>query len=160
MNQIHPTAIIYPNVTIGDDVYIGAYCVIGAPAEHLKHWGESDQKGVVIQSGTVIHGHVTIDAGIHEDTTIYSKCFIMKGVHIGHDSVIGSECVIAPKAIIGGHVKMSAKCKIGMGAIIHQRKTIPLRVELGMGTVVTKSTDLWEDGVFVGNPAHYLNPRT
>lgn len=158
--MIHPTAIIYPNVTIGEDVYIGPYCVIGAPAEHLKHWGEPDQKSVVIQSGTIIHGHVTIDAGIHGDTYIYSKCFIMKGVHIGHDSEIGSKCVIAPRAIIGGHVKMSPECKIGMGAIIHQRKVVPMNIEIGMGAVVTKSTELWKDGTFVGNPAHFLKPRT
>jgi acyl-[acyl carrier protein]--UDP-N-acetylglucosamine O-acyltransferase len=29
MSYIHPTAIIYPNVKIGKDVYIGAYCIIG-----------------------------------------------------------------------------------------------------------------------------------
>lgn len=33
-NFIHPTAIIYEDVEIGDNNYIGAYCIIGAPPEH------------------------------------------------------------------------------------------------------------------------------
>ena len=33
MVDIHPTAVIYPGVTIGHNVTIGAFCIIGAPAE-------------------------------------------------------------------------------------------------------------------------------
>jgi acyl-[acyl carrier protein]--UDP-N-acetylglucosamine O-acyltransferase len=33
---IHPTAIIGPNVTIEDDVFIGPYCVIGTHAEYRQ----------------------------------------------------------------------------------------------------------------------------
>lgn len=36
---IHPTAIVFDNVTIGANSYIGPFCVIGAPAEKKLHQG-------------------------------------------------------------------------------------------------------------------------
>ena len=26
---IHPTALVYPNVEFGDNVYVGPYCIVG-----------------------------------------------------------------------------------------------------------------------------------
>jgi acetyltransferase-like isoleucine patch superfamily enzyme len=55
---IHPTAIIGPNVTIEDDVFIGPYCVIGTHAEYRSkvnertdepgrcYWQRNDDTGV------------------------------------------------------------------------------------------------------------------
>lgn len=149
--MIHPTAIIYPNVTIGENVEIGAYCIIGAPAENIRTWGE-EGSGVIIKDNTIITGHVTIDAGVEEPTIIGSNCFIMKGVHIGHDCVIKDKNIIAPHAIIGGYVVMGENCNIGMGAIIRNRKTIPNNVQIGMGSIVTRACELWSGAVFAGNP--------
>ena len=33
MNQIHHTAIVYQNVILGQDIYIGPYCIIGSNPE-------------------------------------------------------------------------------------------------------------------------------
>ncbi len=53
------------NVTLGDNNYIGAYCIIGDPAEHKKYWGK--QKGnVIIGDNNIITGLVTIDAGTED----------------------------------------------------------------------------------------------
>ena len=43
-NFIHPTAIIGDNVELGDNNYIGAYCIIGDPTEHKKYWKEVKQE--------------------------------------------------------------------------------------------------------------------
>lgn len=40
MNYIHPTALIGPNVELGDNNYIGPFCIIGYPAEHKDFWPE------------------------------------------------------------------------------------------------------------------------
>ena len=152
--MIHPTAIIYDNVIIEEDVYIGAYCIIGAPAENLKTWGEKG-KGVLIKQGSVITGHVTIDSGV-EAPTVIDGAFIMKGVHIGHDAVIGRDTTLAPHTLIGGYVKIGERCKIGMGAIIRNRKEVPNEVTIGMGAIVTRACELWSGGVFAGNPSTHI----
>ena len=155
---IHPTAIIYPNVTIEEDVYIGAFCIIGASPEHLLHFGKDTNKGVTIRKGAIIHGHATIDQGIERNTEIGEGAFIMKAVHVGHDSIIGKNVIVSPHVVVGGHVVIGKDSNIGMGCIIHQRKTIPNHCRIGMGSVVTKTSELWSDGIFVGYPAHYLKP--
>jgi UDP-N-acetylglucosamine acyltransferase len=152
--MIHPTSVIYDNVIIEEDVYIGAFCIIGAPPESkkCKHKGV----GVRIKKGTFIHGHVTIDSGCERVTTIGINNYIMKGVHIGHDVLTFNDVTIAPHSIIGGYVTICNNNNIGMGAIIHQRLTIPERCMIGMGSVITKKTDLVVNGVYVGSPARFL----
>ena len=59
---IHPTAVIYPGVKIGTGCYIGAYAVIGAPAEDKGNWLSDDNKSVVIGDNVIINGSCTIDA--------------------------------------------------------------------------------------------------
>jgi UDP-N-acetylglucosamine acyltransferase len=152
--MIHTTAIIYPNVTIEKNVYIGAYCIIGAPAENINTWNEQGA-GVLIKSGSIITGHVTIDSGV-ETQTIIDRAFIMKGVHIGHDSVIGQDTTLAPHVIVGGYCVIGSNCKIGMGAIIRNRKKLPNNITLGMGAIVTRACELWEGGTFVGSPARHI----
>jgi UDP-N-acetylglucosamine acyltransferase len=152
--MIHPTAIIYPNVIIEENVYIGAYCIIGAPAENIKTWNKQGE-GVLIKSGSIITGHVTIDSGVERRTTI-DKAFIMKGVHIGHDSLIGKNTTLAPHVIVGGYCVIGENCKIGMGAIIRNRKELPNNITIGMGSIVTRACELWEGGTFIGSPASHI----
>jgi len=154
--MVHPTAVIYPNVIIEDNVSIGAYCIIGAPAESLKYWRKESEYSVVIKSGTIITGLCTIDAGTEQDTIISNNCFIMKQTHIGHDSFIDHNVIIAPHVSVGGHCIISANCNLGMNSVIHQRVTVPSKSMIGMGAVVTKSSQTWANGVYVGNPAYFL----
>lgn len=155
-NTIHATAVIYPNVIIEDNVYIGAYCIIGAPAESLKHWDGPGEFSVIIKSGTKITGHVTIDAGTHRDTIIGNNTFIMKGCHIGHDAVIHDNAILSPHVIIGGHSQVGEYTNMGMGSIVHQRVYVPSDCMVGMNSTITKSQDLIENGVYVGSPAKFL----
>lgn len=154
--MIHETAKIYPNVIIEDGVYIGAYCIIGAPAESIKYWGKPSEYSVVIKKGTIINGACTIDAGTEQHTIISENCFIMKQTHIGHDSFIDKNVIIAPHATVGGHCIIEEDCNLGMNSVIHQRVTIPKRSMIGMGAVVTKGSQTWANGVYVGNPAYFL----
>ena len=150
--MIHKTAIIYPGVVIEENVEIGAYCIIGAPPEHLKHYKE-ESKGVIIRKGTILTGHVTIDAGIHSPTIIGNNCFIMKGVHIGHDGEIGNDCVISAHACLAGHVKVGNHSNIGIGVNIHQFSLIGGGSMVGMGSNVTKKSIVRPFHKVVGSPA-------
>jgi UDP-N-acetylglucosamine acyltransferase len=118
-NYIHPTAIIGDNVTLGDNNYIGAYCIIGDPAEHKKYWSIPSGK-VIIGNNNIITGLVTIDASTEEVTFIRDNCFIMKHAHIGHDCNIQSNVTISCGAKIGGHSIIEQYSNIGLNAVLHQ----------------------------------------
>ena len=155
MSYIHPTAIIYPNVKIGKDIYIGAYCIIGAPAESKKHWNEIG-KGVIISDGAIINGHCTIDAGTEIPTRIGEKTFIMKGVHIGHDACVEDGATLSPHVVIGGHSIVGENTNMGIASVVHQRVTIPSGCMIGMNSTVTKKTVMEENNCYIGNPAKWL----
>lgn len=155
MNKIHETAVIYPGVTVGHNVTIGAFCIIGAPAESKRHEGQ-DGFGVVIGNNVTIHGHATIDAGAERPTIIDDGAYIMKTVHIGHDAIIHKDVTISPQAVIGGFVEIHEETNIGMNATIHQRVTIPAKCMVGMSAVITKKTPLEPNVVLIGNPARII----
>ncbi|MFO0387610.1 MAG: hypothetical protein ACK505_12585 [Flavobacteriales bacterium] len=118
---IHPTAVIFDNVTIGDDCYIGPFCIIGGPPEHaaidpLKDAG----KGVMIGSGCRLYGHNTVDSGMTLNTIIGNRCILMKGAHVGHDSFIYHDVTLSCGARIGGHSTIFSYCNIGLNATLHQ----------------------------------------
>jgi UDP-N-acetylglucosamine acyltransferase len=151
-NFIHKTAIVGPNVTLGDNVYIGPYCVIGEPAEHKLFW-KAPIGEVVIGDDCVITGHVTIDAGTTEKTTIGAGTWMLKHSHVGHDCQIGNNVTISCGAKIGGHTKIGDLCNIGLNAVIHQKQVISRGCMIGMGAVVTRKLYTTHATKYAGNPA-------
>lgn len=149
-NFIHPTAIIGDNVVLGDNNYIGAYCIIGDPAEHKKHWDK--QKGkVYIGDNNIITGLVTIDAGTEEPTIIQNGCFIMKHAHIGHDCIIQNNVTISCGAKIGGHSIIKEYSNIGLNAVLHQFTTIEIGCMVGASAFIKGATE--EFTKYAGVPA-------
>lgn len=182
MNYIHPTALIGPNVEIGDGNYIGPFCIIGYPAEHKEFWPGMVQPvfleslGIVIgkitepfpfvSSGSVrignnnvITGHVTIDAGTEGITEIGDGNWFLKHSHLGHDAKIINGNTISCGVKIGGHCLIGSNVNLGLNSVIHQRKLVPDGVMIGMGAVVTKKTELNEGMKYAGNPARLLGPN-
>jgi len=157
MNQIHHTAIIYSNVILGENVYIGPYCIIGSNPEWKGR--EQDNKGVIIQSGTTITGMVTIDGGAITPTEIGANCYIMKHVHIGHDAVIKDNVTISCGAKIGGHTTVDKNCNIGLNAVVHQKCYIPEGCMIGASAFVGKTSILKPFHKYAGVPVRELGPN-
>jgi UDP-N-acetylglucosamine acyltransferase len=154
-NNIHETAIIYPNVIMGTGNTIGAYSVIGSNGEIR---GCNEFNGFVeIGNDNVISELVTIqrpkDKG--KSTKIGSNNIIIAHSHIGHDAIIGDDCEISTHSIIGGYVVIGNKTKIKLNVTVRNRKTIGENCIIGMGSVVVK--DICENSVVVGNPAKPFN---
>lgn len=149
--MIHATAVIGPNVTIEDNVYIGPYCVIGMPAEWKGK--EHIDKGVFIGKGTRITGLVTIDSGAEHQTQIGENCYLMKHSYIAHDCIISNNVTICAGAKLGGHTIVATKCNIGMNAVIHQRQIIAEGCMIGMAAVITKKSITTPYKKYAGNPA-------
>lgn len=160
MNYIHPTAIIGPNVEMGDNNYIGPYCVIGYPAEHKEFWPKPEGSGiigrVIIGSDNVFTGFCTVDAGTEQPTKIGNGVWMLKHSHVGHDSTIYDDTVISCGAKIGGHSYIESGCNIGLNAVLHQWSFIPANVMIGMGAVITKKTEVMPGMKYAGNPARCL----
>lgn len=159
MNYIHPTAIIGPNVTMGDGNYIGPGCVIGYPAEHKGHWPKPDDPAwgeVVIGDRNVLTGMVSIDAGTEKPTYIGSDNWFLKHSHVGHDATIGDNVTVSCGAKVGGHCVVRDGVNLGLNAVIHQRVIIPENCMIGMGAVITKKTQMIPQQKYAGNPAKWI----
>ena len=150
---IHPTAVIFDNVEIGDDCYIGPFCIIGGPPEHadcdpLKDAG----KGVYIGNGCRLYGHNTVDSGMEDGTFILSNCILMKGAHVGHDSFIYSDVTISCGAKIGGHSNIFSYCNIGLNATLHQFTHLATGTMIGASAFV-KGIHVQPFRILAGVPA-------
>ena len=152
-NFIHPTAIIGDNVILGDNNYIGAYCIIGDQAEHKKYWLQPKGK-VIIGNGNMITGLVTIDAGTQDITTIGDNCFIMKHAHIGHDCQIKDNVTISCGAKIGGHSIIKEYSNIGLNAVLHQFTIIEQGCMIGASAFIKGETK--EFSKYAGVPARKI----
>lgn len=154
-NNIHPTAIIYPGVQLGNNIFIGPYCIIGSPPESREFDGTAGA-GVIIGDGVWIHGHNTIDAGTVGPTIIGEGCYLMKQVHLGHDVVLHEQVTIAPGAVICGHAVIGKGCNIGVNATVRNRVKVPEHVRIGMSAVICAKTEMHPHQVYAGNPAKWL----
>ena len=151
MTYIHPTAIIYPNVVIEEDCYIGPYCIIGAPAEWKGH--EEVSKGVRIGAGSRLTGMVTVDAGVETPTMIGNNCYLMKHSHVGHDAILSNNVTLSCGAKIGGHSIVMDNCNIGLNAVIHQKVNVPSGCMIGASAFIGKKTILQPYRKYAGVPA-------
>lgn len=152
-NEIHRTAIIHPNVILGQGNVIGAYCVIGGNGE-IRGKDPDDFSGkVIIGDNNIISEFVSIQRPFDDgkSTTIGNNNIIMAHVHIGHDATILSNCEICTGSVIGGYVTIMHGAKIKMECVVRNRVLIGAHSIIGMGSVVTKNV---ETGAIVyGNPA-------
>ena len=173
MNNIHPTALISPNVAlgtgnvigpnvvicgpaeVGNDNWIGPGSVIGTPGEyqgreHPVSWEHGSGGLIKIGSRNVIREMVTIHVSADATTSIGDDCYIMSKCYIPHDSVIEDEVKLATTVLLGGYVHVGKAAYIGMGATVHQRLVIGAGSMVGMGTVATRNVPPFSK--FYGNP--------
>ncbi|MET7751463.1 UDP-N-acetylglucosamine acyltransferase [Micromonospora sp. NPDC005367] len=174
-NRIHPTAVIGPDVElgdgnvvgpysvivgpcrIGDGNWIGPHAVIGTPAEyrggpHPVGWdGESAGTGVVIGDNNTIREFVTINQGTQEITRVGDDCYLLARSHVGHDCVVDDAVTLSDGVQLGGHTHVWSWANIGMGTVVHQRGQVGPGAMVGMGSAVRRTVEPFT--ITVGNPA-------
>jgi UDP-N-acetylglucosamine acyltransferase len=162
MNFIHPTAIVYPGVILGDNIYIGAYSIIGDVPEHPDRVDprqfDSD-KGVIIEDGVVIREHCTIHSGVDMTTMICEGSYLMSHVHVGHDAYIGDGCVLHTSCVIGGYSMVRDGSRIGLNATLHQRTSLSRGTMVGAQAFVKGH---WHEDfrILAGVPAKDIGENT
>lgn len=143
-NTIGPGVVLLGPLRIGDDNWIGAHAVLGAPAEikgieHGAAWnGDLVGTGLTIGSGNVFREFVTVHQGHYDTTTVGSGCYLMNKVYIGHDGRIGDGITMASSVTLGGHVHVGDGANLGMSSVVHQRRVIGPGAMVGMSSVVTR----------------------
>ncbi|KKN68204.1 hypothetical protein LCGC14_0454290 [marine sediment metagenome] len=138
MNEIHKLAYFHGKVIIGEKNKVGAYTVIGTPAEHKNYYINDIEGKVIIGNNNIIRELITINASYSDEaTTIGNNCFITAHSHIGHDCHVGDNVVLA-KATLGGHTKVHSFAFMGLNSATHQFTTIGAFSLVGGGSFVTK----------------------
>lgn len=174
-NRIHPTAVVGPQVQLGDDNVIGPFCVLQGPvvvgdgnffSSHVSVGGaaevhshlfvpsweeESEEGGVVIGSHNIFKEFVTLNTGWQHQTVIGDHGMFMGKMHFGHDARIGDRVTISCSALVGGHTVVEDDATIGLGAALHQHLTIGAGSMTGMQAAVTR--DVPPFTIAMGAPA-------
>ena len=106
---IYSGVVIYSNTTIGDNVIIHANTVIGGDAFYFQTKDEKHTKmhscgSVEIENEVEIGASCSIDKGVSGVTRIGEGTKIDAQVHIGHDTVVGKNCRFAAQVGISGCV--------------------------------------------------------
>jgi acetyltransferase-like isoleucine patch superfamily enzyme len=106
--MIAKTAIIYPNVTLGVNVVVEDYCIIGLPFK------ESQNEKTVIGDDSVIRAGTYIYAGnkIGKNFQTGNKTNIRELNQIGDDVSIGTLSVVEHHVIIGDRVRIHSQAFI------------------------------------------------
>lgn len=150
-NTIMEGAIIRAGVVMGDNNYVGPYCIIGDDGEKVGFWGRIGK--VVIGDNNRFTKQVTIDCGTEGVTKIFNDCIFLKNAHVGHDALIGNGVILSCNAVIGGHTAVGSRTNFGLGAVAHQRLVIPAKCMIGMNSTITKKTVMAEGRKYAGSPA-------
>lgn len=107
--RIMPGAVILDRTIIEENVIIGPNTTIGHNAFYYKRKPEGYDRmhtcGFVhIKANAEIGANCTIDAGVSGNTEIGEGTKIDNMVHIGHDTVIGKNCLMAANVGLAGCV--------------------------------------------------------
>ncbi len=168
LSQIHPDAIIAPNVEIGPFVFIdknveigagttiaanvtilegtriGKNCkifpgaVLGAVPQDLKFQGEESY--AIIGNNTTIREYVTVNRGTAAKgkTVIGNNCLIMAYSHVAHDCIIKDFVILVNTTQLAGEVEIDDYAILGGGTLVHQFVKIGAHAMLQGGSKVPK----------------------
>lgn len=133
---------IGPNVTIMDGARIGANCkifpgaVVAGVPQDLKFAGE--ETTAEVGDYTVLRECVTVNRGTVEQgrTVVGSHCLLQAYVHIAHDCLLGDHIVISNATQMAGHVHVGDWAIIGGTSAIQQFAKIGAHAFIGGGSLV------------------------
>lgn len=137
--NIHATAVIYDNVTIGNNVTIGAYCILGSPPEHRDFYYAKAPFGVRIGDGARLSPFVTVDAGTTRDTWIQERAVIFQKSHLAHDCVVGVGATVGGQVSLAGHTIVMEGANVSGHSCSFQRVVIGAYAFTGGHAFITRN---------------------
>lgn len=129
MNNIAKSAKIYPNVKLGENVFIEHFCIIGAPFK-----GQADEK-TIIGDNAVIRSHTVIYAGNKIGNSFQSG----NKANIRELNIIGNEVSIGTMAVIEHHITIEDHVRIHSQAFIPEFSVLKRGCWIGPNVVLTNA---------------------
>lgn len=178
--EIHPSAILEPNVIVGHHAKIGANsyiqanvvlgeytevgenvtiqagAIIGTDAFYYKKTANGFKKWrsggrVIIEDDVEIGAGCTVNKGVSGDTIIGQGTKMDCQVHIGHGTVIGKHCLLAGQVGIGG------KTIVGDNVVMYGQVGVAQSLTIGSDVVILAksgvSKNLEAGKTYFGYPA-------
>ena len=164
--EIGKDCLVYPNVTIREDVKIGdrviihSGAVLGSDGFGFAKDGEVYRKipqigNVVIEDDVEIGANVTIDRATTGTTHVGKGTKIDNLVQIAHNVVIRENCILVAQVGIGGTTE------IGKGATLAGQAGVIGHIKIGDGAVVAAQAGVTKsvpaDTMVSGYPAREHN---
>jgi acetyltransferase-like isoleucine patch superfamily enzyme len=127
--MIAPTAIIHPHVTLGSDVVIEEYCIIGVPLP------EKDAVETIIGDHAVIRSFTVIYAG----NVIGTHFQAGNKANIREYNTIGDHVSIGTLSVIEHHVQIEDHVRIHSQAFIPEYSILKQHAWIGPNVVLTNA---------------------
>lgn len=106
---VHPSAVVYPNVELGEGSTVGPFCVLGDVRGTLTRIGP----GAVIRSHTVIYGGSEYGPGLETGHHVLLRSGNTAGVNLR----VGSYSSLEGGAEIGDYVRIHGRCEMTKGIL-------------------------------------------
>lgn len=140
-NEIGPYSVIYGPTHIGDNNYIGPHVVVGTPGQDTRNprYDSSNSK-IEIGNDNIIREFTAIQKPCYgEVTKIGNRVYLMQSVHVPHDAYIYDDVVITPMVVMSGIVHILDGANLGVGSSLHQYSVIGHYSIVSMGSAVVKN---------------------
>ena len=125
--------IIHPNVTIEDDVFIGAFCIIGEPASDYYNNTDHEFSATKIGKGSIIRSHTVI----YEDVLIAEELQTGHHVTIRENSRIGRQCSVGTFSDLQGDLVIGDYSRLHSNVFVGQLARIDNYVWIYPHVVIT-----------------------
>jgi acetyltransferase-like isoleucine patch superfamily enzyme len=126
-----PESLIYPCAVLGDDTYVGPFCVIGVGPGGI---GTSDRPTLIGES-SVLRGNVTIYGGV----AIGRRFQAGHGVLIREDTTIGDDVSIGSGSVIEHHVRIASRARVHSNVFIPEFTVVEEDAWIGPNVVCTNA---------------------
>lgn len=142
--RIHPNAVIYYGITIGEDCTIHSQSVIGSDGFGFAPTGNGWEKicqlgGVRIGNKVEIGASTTIDRGALDDTVLADGVIVDNQVQIAHNCKIGKNTAMAGCTGLAGSTIIGENCTLAGAVGVSGHLEICDNVHLTGQARVTKS---------------------
>lgn len=129
MAEIALTAIIHPNVILGEDVVIEDYCVIGLPFKGMEGEQTVIGDGSVIRAGTYIYAGNQIGRNFQTGNK----------ANIRELNIIGEDVSIGTLSVVEHHVSIGNGVRIHTQVFVPEYTTLEENCWLGPNVVLTNA---------------------
>ncbi len=152
-----------PHLAARADGVLVAVGQIEDPAPRIRLFRQLRNMNAPLITLVAANASVAQTARIGVGTVVLQQALVNAFAEVGENCIINSQALIEHDAVVGDHTHVSTgvrlnggavigrRCFVGSGAVVGQGVSVCDDVVIGAGSVVVK--DIFEPGVWVGNPA-------